>query len=120
MKWLQTFERFINKKDLDDVEKYADDKLSPVDVEFAYHFFQQLKNKRNKPAISKAELIGFFKRLAKNQRELETFLAQYDEIVITDKRNDINIPFAQMANQIIAKTVMRKKDFKTSNKKLKI
>ena len=120
MKFIQTFEKFVNKNDLDDVEKYADNKLSPIDVEFTKHFFKQLKNKRNKPEISKAELIGFFKRLTKHQRELDTFLAQYDEIVVLDRRNDINIPFAQMANQIIAKTVMRKKDFQTSNKKLKI
>jgi hypothetical protein len=32
----------------------------------------------------------------------------------------LNIPFMKQANKAIAKTIMRKKDFKTPNKKLEI
>lgn len=109
----------ISQSDLDGVEKYADRQLAPIDVEFSPHFFDQLKNKRNRPMISKAELIGFFKRLTRSRKNLLDFLKKYREFVATDNRSKINIPLVNRTNQIIAKTVMRKPDFKTSNAKLK-
>ena len=42
-------------------------------------------------------------------------MEKYQQIVVKDKRSDINIPFVKQANQIIAKTVMRKDNFQTSN-----
>jgi hypothetical protein len=56
----------------------------------------------------------------KKKKEFLDFLNQYNQIVTTDDRTNINIPFMKQANKAIAKTVMRKKDFKTSNKKLEI
>ena len=51
---------------LDAVEDYADKKLNPVDIDLTSdHFFDRLNDPRNKKDISGAELIGFFKRLAK-------------------------------------------------------
>lgn len=110
----------ISKKELDDIEQYADQQLEPIDVEFTHHFFQQLKNPRNGKEISKAELIGFFKRLSRNKESLQSFLQRYDEIVVTDNRSNINVPFVNLVNQILAKTVMRKTDFKTNNKRMRI
>lgn len=116
MKRVKLFEQFISEKvDLDRVEKYADDQLDPVDVEFTKHFFDQLTRDEHNKAITDAELIGFFKRLAKKKKQFEKFMKQYDQFVIKDDRTDINIPFKAKVDQIIAKTIMRKKDFKTSN-----
>lgn len=125
MNWFQSFSSFIaesniTKDKLDQIEMYADNLFSPEDIEFSYHFFQQLSNPRNEPAISDAELIGFFKRLYKNKKGLEYFLKKYDEIVVSDQRNKINVPFVKKIDSILAKTIMRKKDFKTSNPKLRI
>ena len=108
------------KVDLDRVEKYADDILDPVDVEFTKHFFDRLTRIEHDKEITDAELIGFFKRLAKKKKQFDKFMKQYDEFVIKDNRTDINIPFKAKVDQIIAKTIMRKDDFKTSDPEYKI
>ena len=108
----------MSKSTLDKIEKFAEKKLSPEDIEFTKHFFDRVNDPRNGKEISDAELTGFFKRLSKFKKKFKEFLEKYQQIVVTDKRHDINIPFVKQANQIIAKTVMRKKNFTTSNPKL--
>jgi len=105
----------MSKSTLNKIEKYAEKQLSPEDIEFTKHFFDRLNDPRNGKEISDAELTGFFKRLSKYKKKFKEFLEKYQQIVVKDKRHDINIPFVKQANQIIAKTVMRKDDFKTSN-----
>jgi hypothetical protein len=105
------------KADMDAVEKYADSQMSPEDVELGKetdHFFQRLNDPRNGKEISPAELTGFFKRLAKNKKKFLEFLQKYREFVVTDNRSKINIAFIKVANKLIAKTVMRKADFKSA------
>ena len=105
------------KVDMDKVEKYADSQLSPEDIVLGKetdHFFQRLNDPRNGKEISPAELTGFFKRLAKNKKKFLEFIKQYSEFVVKDKRTGINIPFMVQANKLIAKTIMRKDDFKSS------
>ena len=109
----------MSKSQLKQVEKFADAKLSPTDVAFTKHFFDRLNDPRNGKEISQAELVGFFKRLVKHKSELINFLNKYNQFVLNDKRTDINIPMVKSVNSIIAKTVMRKQDFQTSNPKLK-
>jgi hypothetical protein len=104
------------KTDMDAVEKYADQQFAPSDIELGKetdHFFQRLNDPRNGKEISPAELTGFFKRLAKNKKKFLEFVKQYKEFVVKDKRTNINIPFVVMANKLIAKTIMRKSDFKS-------
>ena len=108
----------MSKSTLDKIEKFAERKLSPEDIEFTRHFFDRVNDPRNGKEISDAELTGFFKRLSRFKKKFKEFLEKYNQIVVTDKRSDINIPFVKQANQIIAKTVMRKTNFQTSNPKL--
>ena len=108
----------MSKSTLNKIEKYAEKQLSPEDIEFTKHFFDRINDPRNGTEISDAELTGFFKRLSKDKKQFRDVLEKYKQSVVTDKRNSINIPFVKQANQIIAKTVMRKDDFKTSNPKL--
>ena len=111
----------IPMADLQKIDTFADKKLNPVDVVLTdKHFFDRLNDPRNKKEITSAELIGFFKRLSKKKKEFLDFLDKYNQIVTTDDRTNINIPFMKQSNKVIAKTVMRKKDFKTPNKKLEI
>ena len=114
----------INEIPMDDLQKidqFADKKLNPVDVVLTdKHFFDRLNDPRNGKEISQAELIGFFKRLGKKKKEFVEFLNQYKSLVAVDDRTKINIPFMKQANKAIAKTVMRKKDFKSTDKKLDI
>jgi hypothetical protein len=105
---------------LNQIEKYAEKQLSPEDIEFTKHFFDRVNDTRNGKEISDAELTGFFKRLARHKKQFKDFLDKYQQIVVKDKRNDINIPFVKQANQIIAKTVMRKDNFQTSNPTLSV
>ena len=107
--------------DLQKIDTFADKKLNPMDVVLTgKHFFDRLNDPRNGKEISSAELIGFFKRLSKKKDDFVKFLDQYNSLVAVDDRTNINIPFMKQANKAIAKTVMRKKDFKSSDKKLDI
>lgn len=107
--------------DLQKIDTFADKKLNPVDVVITdKHFFDRLNDPRNGKEITSAELIGFFKRLSKHKKDFVEFLNQYNSVVAVDDRTNINIPFMKRANKAIAKTVMRKKDFKTPDKKLDI
>ena len=102
--------------DLVKIDQYADKQLNPVDVVLTdKHFFDRLNDPRNGKEISNAELIGFFKRLAKKKKPFMDFLTQYGQIVAKDNRTNINIPFMKQANKVIAKTIMRKDGFKTSS-----
>ena len=110
----------IPMADLQKIDHYADKQLNPVDVVLTdKHFFDRLTDPRNKKEISPAELIGFFKRLGKKKKDFVNFLNLYGQIVAKDNRSKINIPFMKQANKVIAKTIMRKDDFKTSDPEYK-
>lgn len=111
----------IPMADLRDIDRVADKFLNPVDVVLTnQHFFDRLNDPRNGKEISGAELVGFFKRLGKKKKQFVDFLNQYNQIVAVDDRTKLNIPFMKQANKAIAKTIMRKDDFKTTNQKLDI
>jgi hypothetical protein len=99
-------ESIINEIPMGDLEKidtYADKQLNPMDVVITdKHFFDRLSDPRNGKEISAAELTGFFKRLGKNKKKFVEFLKQYGQLVAKDKRTNINIPFMQKANKLIA------------------
>ena len=110
----------IPMADLVKIDKYADKQLNPVDIVLTdKHFFDRLTDPRNKKEISQAELIGFFKRLGKKKKNFVNFLNLYGQIVAKDNRTNLNIPFMKQANKVIAKTIMRKDDFKTSDPEYK-
>ena len=110
----------IPMADLVKIDKYADKQLNPVDIVLTdKHFFDRLTDPRNKKEISQAELIGFFKRLGKKKKDFVNFLNLYGQIVAKDNRTNLNIPFMKQANKVIAKTIMRKDDFKTSDPEYK-
>ena len=46
------------------------------------------------------------------------FFTKYQEIVANDKTTNLNIPFLNLTNKAIAKTVMRKSNFMSSSPKL--
>jgi hypothetical protein len=66
-------------------------------------------------------LYNFFDKLSDEKDDLEDLLDDEGEIVATDSDTNINIPLAKdnkRVNTIVAKTIMRKKNFLTPNKKL--
>lgn len=101
--------------DMRSVERYADDELDPIDIEFGRHFFDRLIDPRNEKEISTSELLDFFARLINKKEQFVNFVKKYHEFVVKDRRTGINIPFMSAVNQAIAKTIMRKPNFMTSN-----
>lgn len=110
----------IPMADLKQIDHFADKTMSPEDIVITdKHFFDRLNDPRNGKDISQAELVGFFKRLSKHKGEFLDFLKKYNSVLTTDKRTDINIPFMRRVNkQIVAKTIMRNKNYRTSDKRL--
>ena len=117
-------EQQITKQDLDAVEKYADRlyKSLGIDVEFTRHFLDRVNDARNKKQITVAELIRLFKQSHKKYGKKIAKLGPDAEAVINDMQTDVNMPFVLKWDgkelDLIAKTVMRKKDFKTPDPKL--
>ena len=118
---------FVSKKDLDQVERYADKLFAAVgiDVEFTRHFLDRVNDDRNKKPISTAELIRLFRLSYKKYGKKIPQMGAKAQAVIHDMETDINMPFVLNIDRsgmldLVAKTVMRKKDFKTSNTKLQV
>ena len=114
----------LTSKDLDTVEKYADKlyKSLGVDIAFTRHFLDRVNDTRNVKQITVAELIRLFKQSYKKYGKQIPKLGNDAQAVLNDIKTDINMPFVLKWDgkefELIAKTIMRKKDFKTSNKKL--
>ena len=110
----------ISKPQLDQVEQFADalwNKLN-VDVDFTRHFFDRVNDSRNGKPISAAELVRLFKKEYEKNGKTISNLGNL-EAVMKDLTTSINLPFVIKDNgdtkRLVAKTVMRKQDFKTTN-----
>ena len=114
----------ITKTDLDQLERYADKLFAAVgiDVEFTRHFLDRVNDERNKKQITTAELTRLFKQSFKKYGKKIAQLGPDAEAVINDMRTDVNMPFALNLKggelELVAKTIMRKKNFQTRNPKL--
>ncbi len=127
MKTFKQFTEDITKSDLDQVEKYADRlfKAVGIDVEFTRHFLDRVIDERNKKPITSAELIRLFRLTYKKYGKKIPKMGADAQAVIHDMETDVNMPFVLNLDRsgmldLVAKTVMRKKDFKTSNQKLEV
>ena len=117
-------EKELKKSDLDQVEKYADRIFASlgIDVEFTRHFLDRVNDKRNVKQITPAELTRLFKQSFKKYGKKIAQLGPDAEAVINDMKTDINMPFVLNLKggelELVAKTVMRKKNFQTSGPKM--
>lgn len=111
----------VSISQLDAIESYADKIFSKlgIDIEFTKHFLDRLNDARNGKPINVAELMGLFKRLQKKHGKPLTKKNHGFEAVIKDFNSNINVPFViNIKNneiELIAKTIMRKRDFMTSS-----
>ena len=136
---MKTFKRFCNhtaiildeevtQSQLNDIEKYADRlfKSVNIDVNFTRHFVDRVNDKRNEKPISTSELTRLFKQTYKKHGKKIPKMGDDAQAVIHDMQTDINMPFVLAYDDrnkeldLVAKTIMRKKDFKTPNQKLAI
>jgi hypothetical protein len=118
----------LSQDDLDAVERMADKLFAKVgiDVEFTRHFLDRVNDARNKKQISSGELVRIFKLTYKKHGKKIAAMDKNAEAVLHDINSHVNIPFVlkwDAKNQefdMISKTVMRKKDFKTPDPKLEV
>ena len=116
----------ITQPMLNKLESYLDQLFAAlgIDVEFTRHFLQRVNDPRNKEQITLKELAILFKDAYIKYGKRIAQMGSDAEAVIKDMRSDVNVPFAldwdsdKQELDLIAKTVMRKKDFKTSNTEL--
>ena len=117
----------ITKKQLDTIERFADKLWAKVglDIEFTRHFLDRVNDARNKKQITGGEIQRLFRQSYRKHGKKIAALGKGAEAVIKDMETDINMPFVLQIDKggeldLVAKTVMRKKDFKTSNKKFTV
>ena len=115
----------VKKSDLDQIERYADRVFAAVgiDVEFTRHFLDRVNDARNIKQITPSELTRLFKQSFKKYGKKISKLGDDAQAVINDMKTNINMPFVLNKTrggelELVAKTVMRKKNFSTSNQKL--
>ena len=95
-------------------------------MEFTRHFLERVNDKRNGKQINVAELIRLFKETYKKHGKNIPKLGTDAQAVLNDTQTDLNLPFVLKWDRkleefdLVSKTIMRKKDFKTSNPKLKV
>ena len=119
---------YITPADLKSVENYADDLFSDVgvDVEFTRHFLDRVNDLRNKEDITPDELKDLYLKAYNKYANTISKLHPGEERVLTDPQSNINIPFAMNWDgrspdvDLVNKTVMRKKDFKSYTPKLRL
>jgi len=92
-----------------------------VDVEFTSHFLDRVNDERNGKDITIEELRNIFKKIYSQYKDQLVKYKDGFEAVFRNNPTDINIPFVigwdNKNNELdlINKTVMRKKNFQTSN-----
>ena len=136
---MQTFKRFcrhdilfinedITQTQLNQIETYADRlfKAVNIDINFTRHFIDRVNDKRNQKPINTAELTRLFKQTYKKHGKKIPKMGDDAQAVIHDMQTDINMPFVLAYDDkrkeidLVPKTIMRKKDFKTPNQKLTV
>jgi hypothetical protein len=112
----------ITPKQLDDVEAFADrlwGKLG-IDVTFTKHFVDRMNDERNGKPVSAAELVRLFKREYERWGKVVKTLDDGDQAVFKDLVTSLNLPFVIRDDELVAKTVLRKPDFSTTNQSYEV
>jgi len=115
----------VTQKQIKDLEVFADRLLNKfdIDIEFTRHFADRMNDARNNPDIKISELQQFFKKIAKNKGKNLKQNAD-TEVVLRDIQKDLNLPVVIKYHrerdefEVVNKTIMRKKNFTTPNKKI--
>lgn len=118
----------ISPSELDLLEDYVDRlfKELNLDVKFSIHFRERVNDTRNKPPITTDELIDLFKRAYEKAGKKISEMPPKAEAVLQDMRTNLNTPFVIEFDPnkgelyLVLKTIIRKKDFMTTNYKIVI
>lgn len=116
-------DRPLSQNDLDQLETFADKMFAKVgiDVAFTDHFLDRVNDERNIRQITASELTRLFKQEFKRYGKPIAQLGPDAEAVMKDIKTNINMPFVLRWDprneelDLIAKTVMRKKNFRSQD-----
>jgi len=128
IKYGKQFNEDVTQPQLNALEKAVDKVFGQVgiDVEFTRHFLDRANDARNGEPISIKELAMLFKKEYQRWGKPIAQMGPNAQAVLKDLESDINVPFVLQWDRenneldMIAKTVMRKKDFRTSNKEFPV
>lgn len=111
---MKDFEKFVDRM----FEKFK------IDFDFTKHFGERMNDERNSPKIKLKELADLIKKIyAKNGNPLKGQAGA--ELVVKDIQSDLNMPVVIKYDEkndeidVVAKTIMRKKNFSTPNPVIK-
>lgn len=116
----------VTRQQLDALERAADKifgKLG-IDIEFTHHFLDRVNDARNQKQITIKELADIFIKEYKRWGSTISKMPIDAEAVMKDLSSAINIPFVLnkggKEKDLVAKTVMRKKNFTTPDQELPV
>jgi hypothetical protein len=116
----------ITPRELGSVEQFADSmwqKLG-VDVMFTRHFLDRVNDERNGEPITVEDLIILFKKEYLAYGKAISDMRGNAEAVMKDLFTNVNLPFVMVdkgrSKQLVAKTVMRKRNFRSSGPEYKV
>ena len=123
-----TFNEDLSQADVDSIARFADKlyKKLGIDITFTKHFMDRVNDKRNGKPISGAELVRLFKKEYERWGKDVAQMGPDMEGTFKDLTTDINLPFVLRWDRdeeeldLVAKTVMRKKNFKTDNQEFPV
>ena len=118
----------VTQGELNSLEKILDKVFGSIgiDVNFTRHFLDRINDPRNETPISIKELAMLFKKEYQQWGRPIAQMGPDKEAVMKDLASDINVPFALTWDRenneldMIAKTIMRKKNFHTPNKEFSV
>lgn len=130
---MKSFSQYLSEKncplfsysDISDLEKFADGLLNKfgLDIEFTKHFKDRMEDERNNPCISLDELRGLFIKISQDAGKKIKKAKKENEAVLLDMQSKLNLPFVIDIDsagklELTMKTIMRKKNFMTRDKKV--
>lgn len=116
----------ITKSQLDKFEEIVDRVFSKlgIDVEFTRHFLDRINDDRNGEQITIKELGELFAKEYRRWGRRISNMPVDSEAVMKDLSSELNLPFVLKRDgqekDLVAKTIMRKKEFRTTNPELPV
>lgn len=115
---MKAFEKFVDRM----FEKFG------VDFDFTKHFRERMSDTRNNPCIDIKELANMIQKIYRQKTAGKSPLSKHadSEVVLKDIQSDLNMPIAIEYDRkkdeirVVAKTIMRKKNFRTPNPVVKV
>jgi len=124
-----SFKQYVNTpvqdSDMKSIEVYANNllKANGFYLRFSSHFKERVNDERNGAQITKQEITTLLNKAVKKYPKLFLNVPKTGEkeIVFTDRETSLNIPAIirwsprRNQNELFFKTIMRKKNFQSSN-----